>query len=114
MAYRIGDLVILTSPNIPGLGSFISEDPDGGLPPGGLPPEPPPSPPPPPGPDEITLDPELDLAQIRLYLQVALAHLGGPLTAEEMQPRSIEDIDELETKLANALAHVQSLRARFG
>jgi hypothetical protein len=107
MAFKIGNLVLIPAVDLPDFDIF-SSDPDGGLPPGGVPPSPPP------GPNEFTLDPFRDLARIRLYLQVALTHLGGPLTAEELQPRSITEIEELEGHLATALEQVRAMRDRFG
>jgi hypothetical protein len=111
MPYRIGNLLVTIVPR--GFPIELLEPDDGGLPPGGLPPQPP-EPPPPPGPDQFTLDPRFDILEMRYLLQLALAQLGGPLTAEEVRPRMVGDLDELEGRLTEALEEVQVLRERFG
>ena len=104
MPYRFGDLVIFTS--IDPLFAEVLVPPDGGSPPGGPPPGPP-------GPIQITINPEIGRNQLRLYLQVALTQLGGPLTAEELRPRSVAEIEALEKHLTGALERLRAQRDRF-
>ncbi len=100
MAFRIGKVLISFVPDF--LIPDFMESPDGGLPPGGVPPSPP-------GPDTIQTNPA-DAIELRLLLHTALARLGGPLSAEEMRPRSIDDINQLEASLEEALGEVRRLK----
>lgn len=113
MPFKIRDLMITVLPSDLDLDVFGSSPCDAGssAPPGV--PDPPP-PPPPPGPDQVTLGSRADILELRLILQLALAELGGPLSPDQMRPRSLADIDELENKLSGALEEVRALRAQYG
>lgn len=111
MQFQVRDLMITLIPKELDLGIF-AEPCDAGS---EVPPGPPPSPPPPPpGPDEIFKRPDMDVTELRALFQIALTKLGGPLSAEEMRPRTLEDVDVLEKNLTNALEEVRELRAKFG
>lgn len=58
-------------------------------------------------------DPSQENLEMRMLLQNALVRLGGPLSSDEMQPRSLADLDLLEGSLTDALEEVRALRARF-
>jgi hypothetical protein len=46
-----------------------------------------------------------------MIAQLLLARLGGPVTLGEMEPRSLAEINELETRLSAALEELKSVRA---
>lgn len=69
--------------------------------------------PPPCGPDSDTVD-ALDIVELRALLQLALSRLGDPVTEAELKPQAIEDLDQLETRLAGALQEVRDLKKSFG
>src|SRR5690349_680963 len=102
MPFKIKDLMItVLPPHIEG-DEIVSEPgfpPDGGG--GGG------------GPNSVFSDPRFSIDDLRMTLQLALIQVGGPLRAEEMQPRSIADLDSLEAKLSDALQEVRDLRAKF-
>ena len=107
MQFQVRDLMITLIPKELDPGIFSAPcDAGSEVPPG--------PPPPPPGPDEIFKGPQMDVAELRAILQIALTKLGGPLSAEEMRPRTLEDVDVLEKNLTNALEEVRELRAKFG
>lgn len=117
MPYVIGNLIVTVLPETfdPNLfGSIVGSEP--GTPDPPSPPQPPPEPPPgepggpPPGPDSVFGLPHTEL---RLLLQFALTQLGGPLTLEDVRPRSFKDLDELEEKLSMAISEVREMRTRF-
>jgi hypothetical protein len=99
MASRIRDLLILTLPSEWGAfgGGMDAASPG-------------PNPPPPGPPDAFT---DFDSLQLRMIAQLILAELGGPVTLAEMEPRSMEDLNELEGRLTAALEDVKSMRANF-
>ena len=75
---------------------------------------PPGPPPPPPGPDSGVRNIMIDPVEMRALLQLALTQLGGPVSANELQPRSAADLQQLEERLQAALTQVRATRARFG
>jgi hypothetical protein len=104
MANRILDMLVLYLP---------SEWRIGGIRVGADSPGPPGSPPPPrpPGPDRGFGD--FDTLEMRMITQLLLARLGGPVTLGEMEPRSISDLNELESRMTAALAELQRVRAEL-
>jgi hypothetical protein len=129
MAFRICDLMITTirpledervslEDMLRGGGGY--HDAESGIP-LGIPAAPPPSrpaselfdAPPPRGPDNENVD-ALDIVELRALLQLALSRLGGPVTEAELKPQAIEDLDQLETRLAGALQEVRDLKKSFG
>jgi hypothetical protein len=50
---------------------------------------------------------------MRMMLQLMLAQLGGPVTMGEMEPRSLDEIAELEGRLQGALAQLAEIRAEI-
>jgi len=105
MPFKIRDLIITVLPQ--------TIDPDIFAGPCDAGTEVPPGPPPPPGPDEITSLHRPDILELRMQLQIALALLGGPVTAEEMRPRSIKELDALEQRLKMAMEEIGLLRSKF-
>lgn len=104
MASRIRDLFVMLLP---------SEWAGSGIRVGAASPGPPGAPPPPrpPGPDRFFA--ELDMLELRMVAQLLLARLGGPVTLGEMEPRSLNDINELEARLVAALEDLRSKRAEL-
>jgi hypothetical protein len=102
MASRIRDLLILFLP---------TEWRGGGIRVGSASPGPPGAPPPPrpPGPGDAFRD--LDIFELRMITQLLLARLGGPLTLGEMEPRSLKEVSELESRLTAALEELKGVRA---
>lgn len=102
MASRIRDLLIFFLPSEWGRAG-IGTGADSPGPPGA------PPPPAPPGPAGGFRD--FDILELRMMAQLLLAQLGGPVTLGEMEPRSIEDLNVLEARLAAASQELKSLRA---
>jgi hypothetical protein len=103
MASRIRDLLILFLP---------TEWRGGGIRVGAASPGPPGAPPPPrpPGvPPEAFRD--FDIFELRMITQLLLARLGGPVTLGEMEPRSLSEVNELESRLTAALEELKRVRA---
>jgi hypothetical protein len=48
-----------------------------------------------------------------MITQLLLAKLGGPVTLGEMEPRSLDEITELEGRLTAALAELSEMRAEL-
>jgi hypothetical protein len=110
MAFKIRDLMITVLP--PGIqfGGLVAEPCDGGS---EVPPGPPPGPDP--GPDVggvQFINPEV-LVELRVFLQLALTQLGGPLAQAELRPQTLREVDLLEKSLVGALEEVRALRTRF-
>jgi|SRR5690348_11933310 hypothetical protein len=103
MASRIRDLLILFLP---------SEWRGGGIVVGADSPGPPGAPPPPrpPGPGGIR---DFDIFELRMITQLLLARLGGPVTLGEMEPRSLSEVNELESRLTAALEELRAVRANL-
>jgi len=105
MPFKIRDLIITLLPQTIDPDIF-AEPCDGGT-------EVPPGPPPPPGPDEISTLHRPDILELRMQLQIALTLLGGPVTATEMRPRSIKELDALEQRLKMAMEEINLMRSKF-
>ena len=103
VASRISDLLIMFLPSEWRIGGIAGE----AASPGPVPP--------PPGPGDRRLREELefDLREIRMITQLMLARLGGPVTLSEMEPRSVGELNELETRLTSALEEIRNLRAEL-
>ena len=102
MASRIRDLLILFLP-VEWRGGGIRVGADSPGPPGA------PPPPRPPGPGDGFRD--FDMYELRMIAQLLLARLGGPLALGEMEPRSLNEVNELESRLTAALEELKSVRA---
>jgi len=102
MASRIRDLLVLFLPT-EWRGGGISFGADSPGPPGA------PPPPRPPGADGGFR--EFDIYEMRMIAQLLLARLGGPLTLGEMEPRSLGEVIELESRLTAALEELKAVRA---
>jgi hypothetical protein len=102
MATRIRDLLILFLP---------TEWRGGGIRVGAASPGPPGAPPPPrpPGPGDGFRD--FDIFELRMIAQLLLARLGGPVTLGEMEPRSLNEVSDLESRLTAALEDLKRVRA---
>jgi hypothetical protein len=101
MASKIRDMLVLYLP---------SEWKRAGIAVGAASPGPPGVPPGrPPGPDPEFRD--FDLMELRMIVQLLLARLGGPITLGEMEPRSVTEVMELESRLTGALEELRALRA---
>jgi hypothetical protein len=48
-----------------------------------------------------------------MVAQLLLARLGGPVTLGEMEPHSLSQINELETRLEAALAELKDMRKQL-
>jgi hypothetical protein len=107
MRFKIDDLLITVVPREFDWDIFATGPCDAGT---EIPPGPPPDPP---GPDQVWLS-RIDAASLRMLLQVALIELGGPMRADEMRPRTMEELDILEKKLTTALEEIRALRDRYG
>jgi hypothetical protein len=46
-----------------------------------------------------------------MITQLLLARLGGPVTLGEMEPRSLSEVNELESRLTAALEELKRVRA---
>jgi hypothetical protein len=102
MATRIRDLLILFLPTEwRGGGIRVGAASPG--PPGALPP------PRPPGPGDGFRD--FDIFELRMIAQLLLARLGGPVTLGEMEPRSLNEVSDLESRLTAALEDLKRVRA---
>jgi hypothetical protein len=102
MASRVRDLLILFLPT-EWRGGGIRVNASSPGPPGA------PPPPKPPGAGEGFRD--FDMYELRMIAQLLLARLGGPLTLGEMEPRSLNEVNELESRLTAALQELKSVRA---
>ncbi len=102
MAFRIGKILV----------SFVPEtfEPgDGGTPPPGEPGGPPT------GPNSLSPGHSpAETFEVRLLLHTALARLGGPLTEQEMRPRNLNDLNNLEASLEEALQELRKTKAILG
>jgi hypothetical protein len=83
----------------------------GGIRVGAASPGPPGAPPPPrpPGPGDGFRD--FDIFELRMIAQLLLARLGGPVTLGEMEPRSLNEVSDLESRLTAALEDLKRVRA---
>lgn len=108
MPFLIRNLMITVLPK--GFDPSIFGECDAGseVPPGA----PPSPPPPPPGPDTGIFGRYTEV-ELRAVLQIALAELGGPLSREELSPRSVKELDQLEKQLNEALQQVRKMRKEF-
>ncbi len=106
MAFRIKDLLITVLPKEWDIAQI-------GFDPGSVAASPGPGPVSPGPPDSgiRVIDP-MDLVELRMLLQLALTRLGGPLTLGEMQPRSNADLEDLESRLSDALEEVRGYRSK--
>jgi hypothetical protein len=101
VASRISDMLIMFLPGEWRIGGIAGE----AASPGPLPP--------PPGPPDRRFREEIDLREMRMIAQLMLARLGGPVTLGEMEPRSVGELNELETRLTSALEEIRNLRAEL-
>jgi hypothetical protein len=104
MASRISDMLIMFLPGEWRIGGIAGE----AASPGPLPP--------PPGAPESggrRFREQMDLREMRMIAQLMLARLGGPVTLGEMEPRSVGELNELETRLTSALEEIRNLRAEL-
>lgn len=70
--------------------------------------------PPPGAPDVVGIWNELSNVEMRMLLQLALTQLGGPVSAAELQPRTVGDLNDLEDRLGRAQQAVHELRQKMG
>jgi hypothetical protein len=66
----------------------------------------------PPGPGAFA-NSELSPVELRMVLQLALIQLGGAIRADELRPRSIDELNSLEERLTQALEEVRNLRQKM-
>jgi hypothetical protein len=109
MPFLIRNLMISVLPKDFDPSIFGECDAGSEIPPGA---PPPPPPPPPPGPDSGIFGSFSEL-ELRALLQIALAQLGGPLSQEELRPRSLKELKSLEDQLHEALQQVRKMREEF-
>ncbi len=70
--------------------------------------------PPPGAPDVAGIYNELSNVEMRMILQMALTQLGGTVTQAELQPRTVQDLSNLEDRLGKAQQEVRNLRQKMG
>ena len=103
MASRISDLLIMFLPSEWRIGGIAGEASSPG-----------PGPVPPPSDGGIRrFNEQIDLREMRMVTQLLLARLGGPVTLGEMEPRSLDELNELEARLTGALEEIRNLRAEL-
>ncbi|MGB8965487.1 MAG: hypothetical protein WCB99_07590 [Candidatus Cybelea sp.] len=101
MDFQLRDLLITLFPA--SLDHFADASPcDGG------------SAPPPGAPDVAGIYNELTNVEMRMILQLALTQLGGAVTLAEIQPRTVQDLSNLEDRLGKAQQAVRDLRQKMG
>jgi hypothetical protein len=69
--------------------------------------------PPPGAPDVVGIWNQLTNVETRMLLQLALNQLGGAITADEIQPRTVQDLKSLEGRLGQAQQEVRNLRQKM-
>jgi hypothetical protein len=127
VAYKVNNLLVVDLPEdfVFGTGAFDAQaiSPPGGPPPPGSKADIPEDWVDPPYADEIRMllevarsrathwreHPELE-EEFRGYLDLALGSLYGPVDPAAVEPRSVDDIRDLEGRLGSALDHARTLR----